>query len=52
MPVVTISAQFGAGAREVGQRLARVLEFDYVDHAVPGGGRAHARRGPQQRRGA
>ncbi len=34
MPVVTISAQFGAGAREVGQRLARVLEFDYVDHAV------------------
>jgi cytidylate kinase len=34
MPVVTISAQFGAGAREVGQRLAANLDLDYVDHAV------------------
>ena len=34
MPVVTISAQFGAGAREVGQLLADHLDLDYVDHAV------------------
>ena len=34
MPVVTISAQFGAGARDVGQRLADQLDLDYVDYAV------------------
>lgn len=34
MTVVTISGQFGAGAREVGQLLADRLQYDYVDQAV------------------
>ena len=34
MPVVTISAQFGAGARQVGRIIADRLALDYVDQAV------------------
>lgn len=34
MPVVTISSQRGAGAREVGQGVAERLQLDYVDHQV------------------
>ena len=34
MTVVTISGQFGAGAREVGQLIADRLQSDYVDQAV------------------
>ncbi len=34
MPVVTISSQFGAGARHVGRRIADRLQLQYVDQAV------------------
>lgn len=34
MTVVTISAQFGAGARQVGQLIAERLQYDYVDQTV------------------
>lgn len=34
MPVLTISGQFGAGAREVGRGLADRLRLQYVDQAV------------------
>ncbi len=34
MPVVTISSQFGAGAPDVGRRMADRLRLQYVDQAV------------------
>ena len=34
MPVVTISSQFGAGARDVGRRVADRIGLQYVDQAV------------------
>lgn len=34
MPVVTVSSQYGAGAREVGRLIAENLRLQYVDQAV------------------
>jgi cytidylate kinase len=34
MPVVTISSQFGAGAPDVGRRVADRLRLQYVDQAI------------------
>ena len=36
MSVITIDGHVGAGARELGKRVARMLDFDYVDRiALP-----------------
>ena len=34
MRIITISREFGSGGRELGRRLADVLEFDYYDREI------------------
>ncbi len=34
MPVVTVSSQYGGGARDVARRLSRNLELEYIDQTV------------------
>lgn len=34
MKIITISREFGSGGRELGKRLADVLEFDYYDKEI------------------
>ena len=34
MRIITISREFGSGGRELGKRLADVLEFDYYDREI------------------
>ncbi len=34
MPVVTVSSQYGAGARDVSRRLSRTLGLEYIDQTV------------------
>ena len=50
MSIITVDGQIGAGAPELGKRVARMFDYDYVDRlvlprAVPdandGAGRAH-----------
>ena len=36
MPVVTVSSQYGAGARDVARRLSRELGLEYIDQTVLG----------------
>ena len=38
MSVITVDGQIGAGAPELGRRVARMFDFDYVDRlALPRG---------------
>ena len=40
MSVITVDGQIGAGAPELGRRVARMFDFDYVDRlALPRGAR-------------
>lgn len=34
MKIVTISREFGSGGRELGKRLAELLNYDYYDHEI------------------
>ncbi len=34
MWIITISREFGSGGRELGKRLADLLEFDYYDKEI------------------
>lgn len=34
MNIITISREFGSGGRELGKRLADLLEYDYYDHEI------------------
>ena len=34
MRIITISREFGSGGRELGQRLAEALGFDYYDREI------------------
>ena len=34
MRIITISREFGSGGRELGKRLADLLEFDYYDSEI------------------
>ena len=34
MKIITVSRQFGSGGRELGKRLADLLEWDYYDREI------------------
>ena len=34
MDIITISREFGSGGRELGKRLADLLEYDYYDSEI------------------
>ena len=34
MRIITVSRQFGSGGREVGERLAEILGWDYYDKEI------------------
>ena len=34
MRIITISREFGSGGRELGKRLADILDFDYYDREI------------------
>ena len=34
MKIITISREFGSGGRELGKRLADIMNFDYYDSEI------------------